>query len=302
MLRILTPAIAATPGLEMNNFLLKPPDEYMSNNFVLDEKIGFRPILGNSLYNKYCTLVNQYEIKKKHGVRRVLFLGDSVTARGKIIDFLKGFYGEDKFEYWNAGVEGFNTEQEVFVYFEYNAKIEPDHVILFFHYNDFDATPVVFLNKNNEMVFYAFGMPKFTANLWLIKNSYLYRILNSAYSRILYKQAANLNNSKAKEIKKSLKTLQGALKAKNIRFTVVVLPVLDTYDKWTAFEKSLILKINEMLSELSIEYIDLLPVINDAANKFELFEQSLLDRQHPNDELSKRIAKFLFDKKIFYNF
>ncbi len=50
-------------------------------------------------------------------MQRVLFLGDSVTARGGIIAELASLYGNEQFEYWNAGVESYDTCQEV-RYFE----------------------------------------------------------------------------------------------------------------------------------------------------------------------------------------
>lgn len=35
-------------------------------------------------------------------------MGDSVTEDGFIIECLKNKYGEEKFEYWKAGVRGYN--------------------------------------------------------------------------------------------------------------------------------------------------------------------------------------------------
>ena len=45
-------------------------------------------------------------------------------------------------EYWNAGVEGYSTLQELEYYRRYLAGIQADHVVLVFHLNDFVTTPV----------------------------------------------------------------------------------------------------------------------------------------------------------------
>lgn len=76
--------------------------------FTVDPDFGFRPILGNEFYNIYGTKINNYKIDKKPGIRRLLFMGDSVIDHGKFIRALKDVYGEEKFEYWNAGVGSFN--------------------------------------------------------------------------------------------------------------------------------------------------------------------------------------------------
>ena len=111
----------------------------LTHLFTIDPDFGFRPILENGVYNKFGTLCNHYTGEKNPNKLRLLFIGDSVTARGKIINELRKIYGLEKFEYWNAGVESFNTVQEVQFYKKYNHLIKPDHVILMFHLNDFET-------------------------------------------------------------------------------------------------------------------------------------------------------------------
>ena len=125
--------------------------------WAIDSDFGFRPVLGNSEYNVYGTLYNNYSFEKKENTKRLLFLGDSVTRRAKIIDALRESYGEEKFEYFNAGVESFNTVQEVAFYKKYNSVIRPDHLILTLHNNDFETTPVAFYNQDHHLVIYAPG-------------------------------------------------------------------------------------------------------------------------------------------------
>ena len=105
----------------------------------------------------------------------VLYIS-TFSAISKLVDALKGIYGESNYEYWNAGVESFNAIQEVKFYKEYNSKIKPDHVILTFHNNDFSATPIAFINKDKKLVVYTPHTPLRNLNPWLYKHSAVYRL------------------------------------------------------------------------------------------------------------------------------
>ena len=61
--------------------------------FMIDPEIGFRPIIGTDGYTQYGTLPNKkYPVEKRSGITRLLFIGDSVTKRGKIVGELKQIY------------------------------------------------------------------------------------------------------------------------------------------------------------------------------------------------------------------
>ena len=144
--------------------------------FVSDPDFGFRPALGNELFDAFGTHRNEYEVGERAGRERVLFLGDSVTARGHIIEALRERYGEAGFEYWNAGVDSFNTVQEVAYYFDYNAEVDPDHVVLTFHLNDYETTPIAFEDEAGRVVVFAPNQPTRRIYPWLFENSRLYRL------------------------------------------------------------------------------------------------------------------------------
>ena len=149
----------------------------LGSQFTIDPELGFMPKLGiNPEYNEFGTITNSYSIAEKNGKERLLFIGDSVTARGQIVSALRTLYGEQKFEFWNAGVESFNTIQEVNYYLKYNAKISPNHVILTFHMNDFETTPVAF-ESGNKLVVYAPNMPATNINPLLFRYSMIYRLI-----------------------------------------------------------------------------------------------------------------------------
>jgi len=126
----------------------RPP----SSQFVLDPELGYRPRLGTDLYNELGTRVNAYPAARGPGVARVLLLGDSVTFRGALAVGLRRGCRGVAVEFWNAGVEGYNTVQEVRYHLRYSRAVQADHVVLTFHNNDFVSTPVVMAGEGDELL------------------------------------------------------------------------------------------------------------------------------------------------------
>lgn len=263
--------------------------------FKVDDSLGFRPVLGK-FYNKYGALKHEWDLEKNSQRIRLLFIGDSITARGKIIKQLRKVYednGYKNFEYWNAGVESYNTFQQVDYYKKYNRFLKPDRVVLTFVLNDFTNTPVVFLNKENKFVVYSPDKKLKPISRFLFTKSYLYRIL----LRISYMSRMKENISD--DIEEKLKELQDILARDNVSFTVLVFPMLKPYEKWQSWEKKAREDILRILNKLEIRHFDLLEPLNIA------FKQNIYpldnkgDYYHPNDEISSIFANYLFDKSLF---
>lgn len=263
----------------------------LSKAFTVDPDFGFRPVLGNNYsgYSRYGTIVNSYSIQKRPGVIRVLFIGDSVTGRGKIIYALRQLYGEDKFEYWNAGVESFNTVQEVKYYKKYNSQIKPDLVVLTFHNNDFETTPIAFADGSHKIYLYAPNKPLQNLNPWLLKNSHLYRLIVGA---ALAKKKER--ESIADEIRQSLVELRDILYRDNIALTVLIHPVLKPSHDWSSEEVYSRTKIISLLDELGIRYFDLYPISEKAMKENVHVQEGEGDILHPSSELSALFAQYLF--------
>lgn len=259
-------------------------------NVIVDPEFGFRPVLGSRGYSQYGTLVNHYPLEKREGITRLLFIGDSVTRRGTIIDALKQLYGEEKFEYWNAGVESFNTKQEVEYYKKYNASIKPDHVILTFHLNDFKATPVAFYTDDDKLVIYTPNRPLTPINRWLFTNSHLYRFVLVA--------ALNQRDTDAieAEIHQSLQELRDLLSRDGIELTVLVFPWLDRYQEWPLFRKQARDTILRLLEDLQIQYIDLLDPLHAALEAGVEVKEKPRDRTHPSSEVAVYFARYFFEQ------
>jgi len=185
---------------------------------VFDSELGYRPRLGGETYSEQGVLRNDYDDAKRPGVERILFIGDSVTRRGSIVRALRELYGEQAYEYWNGGVESFNTIQEVRYYLRYNRSIQPDHVVLTFHNNDFETTPAVFEHEG-RLVVYEPTRRLSEVNPWLLRHSrsyqtWLARPTRGGHGRIVEETAA------------SLVELKRVLDSDSVRFTVLLLPLL----------------------------------------------------------------------------
>jgi len=257
--------------------------------FTVDPRFGFRPRLGNEVYDEYGTQRNEYGLEKTAGRTRVLFLGDSVTARRTLVEAIAEVYGGERFEYWNAGVESFNTVQEVAFYFEYNAAIEPDHVILTFHLNDYETTPIAFLDGEGRVMVFAPNQPARRIQPWLFEHSRLYRLwLGRVRTR------GGDFAAVAKEVHESLRQLRDALREQGVRLTVLVLPIMKRPEKWRPHERYLRGHVLKFLDREGIRHFDLLPPLREA------FDRGVPrgDAWHPSAEESEVFAEYLAERGL----
>lgn len=265
--------------------------ESLSKEFTVDPDFGFRPILGTRHYSEYGILkFSTYKLKKRLEVSRILFIGDSVTQRGNIARAIEYRYGEEKYEWWNAGVESFNTVQEVKYYKKYNRKIKPDHVILTFHNNDLETTPVAFFNQDNELVSY---MPQAYVNQWLFRNSRLYLL---AFKWRLDREEAR--EEIARGVRDSLSELKKMTDEDGTKLTVLVLPILSPYDQWNEKEKLNYGTALKILKILNIRYFDFLPISEKAINDGVDLQEEEGDTWHPSKAVSTRFAIFLQENNL----
>jgi hypothetical protein len=260
--------------------------------FLVDPDFGFRPILGKNYYNEYGTMVNSYPIEKNEKQQRLLFLGDSVTRRAKIIEALEAIYGKESYQYWNAGVESFNTVQEVGFYKRFNHAVRPDHVILTFLDNDFGTTPVAF-SSNGKLLVYAPEKPVVRLWPWLFSHSHLYRfIVGSTMAR----RSGGVGIYD--EVRSSLRELRDLLDRDGIRLTVLLLPVLQPLEKWSDRQLESRLQAISMLDELHIRYFDLLEPMNEAIKESVNIQEKLGDTVHPSREVSIFFARYLQKNRL----
>jgi hypothetical protein len=256
--------------------------------YELDAVFGFRPRLGTSLYDEWGVLCNPYSRQKAAGVKRLLFMGDSVTARGAIVNGLREAMGQERCEFWNAGVESFNTVQEVEFFRRYNAAAEPDHVILTFHINDFETTPVAFRDEQGRLVVFAPNFPRHYVNERLFKSLRTYRL----FLGLARRSDRNLD-AVLSETRSAVALLQGELRERGIGLSVLLFPLLKPRPEWTEGEERTYQSAVKMFSDLGIETQDLRPWVEQAAGKGIPVRESPLDDWHPSAECGRFIARQL---------
>lgn len=259
--------------------------------FTPDPDLGFRPICGETgYYNAYGTQQNNYDIRKRSGVTRLLFIGDSVTAQGRVIGALKSLYGDKKFEYWNAGVESYSTVQEVGFYRKFNRPIQPDHVILTMVVNDMETTPLAFMSEG-KLVMVAPNLPRSHVNPWLFRYSYIYRQFVS------YRVSCNSREFERgirDELIGSLASLRDELQSGRVKFTVLVLPLLappETYPEIAAKHRNFL----RIVSGLNIRHFNLAAPV--AAAIAALGQPD--DKIHPTAGMARYLAGYLKDEGLF---
>ncbi len=280
------PELAVDAGVGF--FSARRRDTKYGQTYTDDPELGFRPILGTDQYDRFGTRVNNYGLSKRQGVTRLLFIGDSVTARGRIIAAVRRCYGDKQFEYWNAGVHGFNTVQEVGYYRKYNRLIQPDHVILTFHPNDYGTTPVVFRDSDERLVICSLRKPLRTINPWLFRRSYLYRL----YQTLTTSEAGD-DKGIRKEVACSLKQLREMVAADEATLTVLVFPYLAPPHEWGEWRLGARQTTLGLLEDLQVRHFDLLDVFLAALVDGVPTQERQGDTLHPSGELSERFAAYL---------
>lgn len=229
---------ADLPGVELE--WMRTDAKEARRVWVLDDTIGFRPLLTSepdseeAVFSRFGTRLNTHPATKRPGVERLLFMGDSVTYRAFIIDELRKIYGVRDFEYWNAGVESYNTRQEVELFRRYNHAIEPDHVVLTLHINDFQVTPVVFVDTTGTLRANALGTPVSRFDRFLLRRSALYR----RYMSLRWSRALPSLERAVDEFRQSVQTLTELL-PEGCRFTVILFPCLAPWEEWSGTTKRL---------------------------------------------------------------
>lgn len=287
MLRFLRPDETFGAGTEM------PWMRTSAAYFEIDPDFGFRPAFGDYYSGKTGAISNDYPLTKRPGVERVLYIGDSVTRRGRIVEALRSVYGDDDFEHWNAGVESFNTVQEVAYYRRFNRVIEPDHVVLTFHNNDFSTTPIAFLNDSGELVVYSSAASRVGVNPTLLRHSSLYRLLLSA-TMGTGDDGALFED----QVRAALTELRGLAEADGARLTVLVLPILKGRARWSREEVRNHETALRILADLGIRHFDLTGPLEEASARGVPINEVPGDTWHPSDQVARVFAEYLHEQGL----
>jgi len=274
--------------------LFQGDQEGVRSLYTLDPEIRFRPRLGSRLYDENGFIRNEYSLERTDERERILFMGDSVTVRAKIIDALRELHGEESYEYWNGGVTAYNTAQEVAYFEKYTSIARPDHVVLTFHLNDFLRTPISFVDSKGRMqVITPFkDLTKFYS--WLFANSHLYRYYAGATRDFSL-------GAPRQDIQQSLLRLKELTAAEGAHLSVIVMPHLEPVEEWHSFWTARYEAAMEIMRDVGVRHFTLLDSLERALKDGVDPEELPGDRAHPSAEVAAYFAEDLKEQGLFEN-
>ncbi|MBI1380362.1 MAG: hypothetical protein GC161_04665 [Planctomycetaceae bacterium] len=262
----------------------------------LDPECGYVPTPGNPDYGAHGALANDYPLDRTPGVGRVLFVGDSATRRGRVLEGLGPAAAARRVELWNAGVDAFGTAQTAAYLDRVLPKVRPDAVVLTFHLNDFETTPIVFLDDKGDLVQFFPGNPRYLSP-FLLANSGLYRhwVRRTAEAP----DPAYLDQ----EIEAALQRMKRACEALGARFVVAILPLMASpgqYDEGIErHAEALHLRAQMRIRAAGIDPCDWRPAVAQAVALGENVQAVPGDVMHPHPEVAARLAQALLDCGLF---
>ncbi len=257
-----------------------------------DDELGYRPNTGgDSLYDGHGAFKNEYSLEKAPGNTRVLFIGDSIAAIGYLSAAVKGLNQAGGYEYWNMGVHGYSTRQELKYFERYGRKLRPDIVILEFCLNDFDGTPVVLKDENGKTIVANLYLGEEHFNYWLYKHSTLYRLYLSLKASV--SDRAGL----VEDVRKNIKKMQQYAREDGFALRVVVYPLLLEYDQWPESYKTQRQDAVALLKDLGVEFYDANDFVQGQikARSRDHVRLGRDDQFHPSKALAKDLAGQILD-------
>jgi len=268
--------------------------------FQQDEILGFKPVLDGTDYGTHGAVRNEYALEKRPGVRRLLFVGDSATHRGQIVAGLRAELGEGV-EYWNAGVEGYSTFQEL-EYYRQLESIHADHVVLTFHLNDYGATPVAFQSGEGVITMSERRVVSRPIG-WLWRASYLYRLVLLLRLERPEPDEPDEPSDQGEpgepspapdiheEIARSLVEFRDLVRSRGAEFSVIVLPWLRARSDWPWRMVRRHADTLALLEREGIRHYSFLDELAAALAEGEPVQEVPRDPQHPSAAFGRRMAR-----------
>lgn len=288
-LRQVYPNAALGSGVELSWF--RDPDSTISVDMTTDDQIGFRPVLNSNVFDK-----NGLLLKPKDGrpsaafTKTVLFVGDSVTARARIVDAIRRELADPKALFLNGGVESFNLSQEVNFFLRFQSNAAFDRIVHQVHGNDLQATPIVFRDAQGKLNVYALSAPRHSVNEWLFRYSYIYRLALTAF---IFRQT---EQSTFEEAKANFEAMARFAKERGVPYDVFLFPVLKPTDQLTAAEARDWAILNGACEAAGAHCVSLRPVLDQMITEKLPYQETPGDPWHPNDALAERSASYILDR------
>lgn len=255
-----------------------------------DEQVGWVPRRETWKYDAFGVRPGDHVRDRRPGTVRVLVAGDSVAHRGRIQAALAPRWG-DEVEWLNAGVEAFNTVQEAVWYERHNRLLAPDRVVLLFHPNDFELTPIPSFDEAGRLMLLAPGAEALTMRTGLFRHSVLYR-----WTLMLRIQGGFAPRTDTDGVHAALERWKDLVEEDGGELVVAVLPMILPEERWAPVRHDSRRDVMAMLGSMGVPTVDLAPVLRGAlAEGLPLadLQESPGDSLHPSDALAERFATAL---------
>ncbi|HOW28110.1 MAG TPA: SGNH/GDSL hydrolase family protein [Elusimicrobiota bacterium] len=219
------------------------PYEYTPNNPEETNSLGMRD--------------KEYSVKKPAGVKRIIFLGDSITAISRYTDMLEERLQEEfpgRYEVLNFAVAGYSLSEYAILTQKRILRFQPDYVVLGLCLNDSGSTWIVYYDEGGELNFYKALSTRYTPlSGWLYKHSNLYRYLNTLFQRL----SPSVENNELVLSGKSMSVIRQTLADRNIPLRALLFTHLMSDERWTPNLKREYYKMTRLLKENQIPYLDM---------------------------------------------
>jgi len=218
-------------------------------------------------------------------------LGIALQRIGKTRDAChhRARLGDEAYEYWNGGVTGYNTQQELAYYRDYLGDVAADHVVLTFHLNDYETTPIVF-EVDGDMVAVHSKVGGRYPSPWLMAHSYVYRFV---WTTLVRSTSAGREAELERDVVSSLGALRDLVAARHARFTVLVLPWLQARAEWPEPKPRLHTETVHVLESLGVASFTFLDTLDRALAAGVEIHETKSDPQHPSDAFAALMVEDL---------
>lgn len=308
-------------GLFLSELFLRinPPSGYSYDSFKSKVAFGgvrdrYRPsnLLGYELIpgshpdiNSYGLIGREYKLAKDKGVYRILIIGDSIAEQGYGSEFLERQLNANpllakkyKFQIWTLGTGSYDVRRYA-KFLEYRGmNYNPDMVVIFLFMNDFEPNINIYYRNQKNVMEYHFPISEisgiYNVNPYLMKHSYLYRILILQVDRYL------LNRKKRSDIHPIqefgahyLQKITEICSQNQIALLLVVFPYLKPLGEYDDYRLGNYKFINTAVSGLGVDYINLY----DNLSAYDLYDlrDNRDDDVHPSREGHRIISGIIHD-------
>jgi hypothetical protein len=251
-----------------------------------DDELGHAPVLGGPWYDERGALRTSPRIDGEGAETQFVFLGDSVTRRGSLVNPLAAMWDGGKATFWNAGVESWNPVQEVAGWFRSQRAIAPQRVVLTLHNNDLTESTVACLRDGKLTLCNPGSFVPIDPVAY--RRSILYELF--VHFRHVDRLRPEHYTFREREVEGALQRLRDDVAQCGAELSIVLLPIFAKSNAWQEHERRARERELAMLASLRIPFVDLQPVCDEITSAGIPVRVVETDPYHPDDACGAMLA------------